>query len=311
MSEVVWLDEIPDDERWQLRRGATHHFRVRDTEYLTTMGLTSPASELCIQKPPGLVEMTIEFLRDYQHATIVELGINRGGSTALISQIAEPKKLVALELSNDPVLPLEKFIDENDLRAAVRPYYGVDQSDRAVVRRILDDEFGSEPLDLVVDDASHLLDLTRASFEMLFPRIRPGGVYVIEDWNWEHVRANAVAEALASETSAGHEDFRATLKERLADRSSPEYAAFEVWFEEQATNKDAAAPNLTERPLSILALELLVARAWSGEVVSELIVKDCWVIVRRGPAELDPDEFRVADIVHDRFELIPHELPAS
>lgn len=84
-----------------------------------------------------------------------------------------------------------------------------------------------------------------------------------------------------------------------------------MWFEEQATNKEAPAPSLPERPLSILALELLVARAWSGDVVSELIIKDCGVIVRRGPAELDPDEFRVADIVHDRFGLIPQELPAS
>ena len=60
--------------------------------------------------------------------------------------------------------------------------YGVDQADAPALRRIVADEFAGEPLDLVIDDASHVLDPTRASFNVLFPLLRPGGVYVIEDW---------------------------------------------------------------------------------------------------------------------------------
>jgi hypothetical protein len=48
-----------------------------------------------------------------------------------------------------------------------------------------------------------------------------------------------------------------------------------------------------------------LALSWSSGVVSELCVRDLWVIVRRGPAQLDPHTFRVADIVHDRFGLLP------
>ena len=44
------------------------------------------------------------------------------------------------------------------------------------------------PLDLVVDDASHFLEPTRASFNALFPRLSEGGIYVIEDWAWGHWR---------------------------------------------------------------------------------------------------------------------------
>ena len=39
---------------------------------------------------------------------------------------------------------------------------------------------------MVIDDASHLYEPTRASFEALFPLCVPGGLYIIEDWAWDH-----------------------------------------------------------------------------------------------------------------------------
>ena len=52
---------------------------------------------------------------------------------------------------------------------------------KQIILRELADE-----LDLVVDDASHTYEETKASFEFLFPLLRPGGIYVIEDWSWAH-----------------------------------------------------------------------------------------------------------------------------
>lgn len=40
----------------------------------------------------------------------------------------------------------------------------------------------SEYWDLIADDASHEGTVTRASFDLLWPLVRPGGMYVIEDW---------------------------------------------------------------------------------------------------------------------------------
>jgi hypothetical protein len=37
-----------------------------------------------------------------------------------------------------------------------------------------------------VDDASHAYAETKASFNAAFPRLRPGGLFVIEDWGWAH-----------------------------------------------------------------------------------------------------------------------------
>jgi hypothetical protein len=35
-----------------------------------------------------------------------------------------------------------------------------------------------------VDDASHFYEQTKTTFETVFPMLRPGGIYLIEDWSW-------------------------------------------------------------------------------------------------------------------------------
>lgn len=37
------------------------------------------------------------------------------------------------------------------------------------------------PFDVIVDDASHVSSLTVASFKLLWPHVKPGGLYVVED----------------------------------------------------------------------------------------------------------------------------------
>jgi methyltransferase family protein len=37
-------------------------------------------------------------------------------------------------------------------------------------------------LDIIVDDASHMGLYSAASYEALFPHLKPGGLYIIEDW---------------------------------------------------------------------------------------------------------------------------------
>lgn len=110
-----------------------------------------------------------------QPRRIVELGVASGGSTAFLATLARPERLIAIERKADRIPELDAF-------PCIHVAYGTDQADRAAIREVV----GDEPLDLVVDDASHLLDLTRTSFNILFPRLRPGGVYVIEDWAWAH-----------------------------------------------------------------------------------------------------------------------------
>jgi predicted O-methyltransferase YrrM len=117
---------------------------------------------------------------------IVDLGIFQGGSAVFEYLVCKPVRLVAFELRDARIAVLDEFIERHGLQDAIRLHYGVDQGDTEALSSILETEFGGRPLDLVIDDASHLYQPTRASFEVLFPRLRKGGIYVIEDWDWAH-----------------------------------------------------------------------------------------------------------------------------
>ena len=140
----------------------------------------------CIRKPRELVERYEGVLRKLAPRRIVELGIYQGGSTALIAQLARPEKLVALDLEPQPVAALAEFAEREGLAQVISAHWGVDQADGSRVGSIVDEQFGERAIDLIVDDASHMLEPTRRSFETLFPRLRPGGLYLLEDWGWAH-----------------------------------------------------------------------------------------------------------------------------
>jgi hypothetical protein len=148
------------------------------------VGVDSSPERFLVLKTREGIDRYVEFTRTLSPQRVVELGIFRGGSTALLMELIQPEMLVAIECEPEPVGALETYLTRSGFRERCHTYYGVDQADRDDVRRLVDASFGSSSLDLVIDDASHLGPQTQASFETLFPRLRPGGVYVIEDWSW-------------------------------------------------------------------------------------------------------------------------------
>lgn len=133
---------------------------------------------------------------NFSPQNLFEIGIFDGGSTVLWFEHFQPKKLVAIDLcrpkTNGTPSPsigdseyFKRYASSRGLERRIKTYWGIDQGDRAKLREMVAQEFDG-PLDLVLDDGSHLYGPTRASFETLFPLLRPGGLYVIEDWSWSH-----------------------------------------------------------------------------------------------------------------------------
>ncbi|MGH9441369.1 MAG: glycoside hydrolase family 99-like domain-containing protein [Thermoanaerobaculia bacterium] len=123
---------------------------------------------------------------EFRPRRILEIGIWGGGSTAFWYEHLRPELLVAIDLlDREDSSYFRGYRTRNGLEDRVRTRWRTDQADSAALRKIVERDLGGK-LDLVIDDGSHLDIPTRASFETLFPLLAPGGLYVIEDWAWEH-----------------------------------------------------------------------------------------------------------------------------
>ena len=123
---------------------------------------------------------------EFHPDNVFELGMWDGGSTAFWFEYFQPKKHIAIDISKkEDSKYFQQYVKSRNLEKRIKTYWGTDQTDSDRLREIVKNEFGA-PLDLVVDDASHLYEPTKKSFETLFPLLRPGGLYVIEDWAWAH-----------------------------------------------------------------------------------------------------------------------------
>ncbi len=256
-------------------------WRIGDTEFVQSFRMDSTPQRFRIRKNASLMALYEDLCPKIRGGRIVELGIADGGSTALLALAAEPGKLVACERDSEPRPALATFIEAHALVETVRTFYGVDQGDRQQLAAIVDREFGGEPIDLVIDDASHQYAPTLASFEVLFPRLRPGGTIIIEDWAADYFWASAIEAALADASDPD----AATLGERLAE----------------AKRRQDIGQEPKNRPLPRLAQQLLLASAASPSTVARVTVDHHWLTAQRGTATLDATTFAIADLFVDHF----------
>jgi hypothetical protein len=203
---------------------------------------------------------------------------------------------------------------------------GVDQGDRETLSRVVEQYDCGEGFDLIVDDASHILTPTRISFEVLFPRLRENGLYVIEDWSTECITASRLAADL---TDLDEGTFRSRLDavnrlfqilnspvENVPDEvvaslsaaaSADEGASSDLFaaLAHAAARADLSRleplPHGSARPLADFAVELMMLSALRPDVVREVRVDAEWLVVRRGPAELPRDTFALGDYWRDYY----------
>jgi hypothetical protein len=140
----------------------------------------SKVADFTMMKSRGFLDEYIEHQKE-DFRRVLELGVYQGGSFVFLDRLFKPEKISAIELSAFSIPALDVYVNEHSDRARV--YYGTSQDDVSRLNRIIEQDFGGE-LDFVVDDASHFYEPTRTSFKTIFPKVRPGGLYIIEDWPW-------------------------------------------------------------------------------------------------------------------------------
>jgi predicted O-methyltransferase YrrM len=258
---------------------SAHEFTVGGIHYsVAEFGVRRPrprmgsgeSTMLSIYKSREQVEAFVDLVADIPASRVVELGIGAGGSAAVLAQLLRPTKLVAMDIVREPVPSLECFLDTLGLRDRVRPYYAVDQADRDRLATIVDQEFDGESIDLVIDDASHQPEPTRASFEVLFPRVSSDGLFVIEDWSWEHAMADKVAQALSSESPSAPMPGRELLQT----------------FEAAGMRAEMLAPLRSGELMSDVVSDIVVGKADGDATIGDVTIRPFTTEVRRGPTAI-------------------------
>ena len=181
MTEVPSILNWLDDEKLACPRASL--LAVFDDRSQT---LESTPDEFILVKSRGMIDWYEASFADDPPKRVLEVGIFKGGSVVLFSELWRPERLVAVDIAVEPIPALAEYVRRCQLAESVKPVFGIDQADVAAMRSVIVSEFGAAPLDLVVDDGCHFLEETRATFETAFPFLRPGGTYVIEDWGWAH-----------------------------------------------------------------------------------------------------------------------------
>jgi hypothetical protein len=104
--------------------------------------------------------------------TLLEIGIHKGGSVKLWRDYFSNAKIVGIDLK----LPKNFVPGER-----VQVFEG-SQADTEFLSEVAM-QTAPEGFDIIIDDASHVGELTKTTFWHLFDRhLKPGGLYAIEDW---------------------------------------------------------------------------------------------------------------------------------
>ncbi|MGF6371304.1 hypothetical protein OKW40_004054 [Paraburkholderia sp. RAU6.4a] len=120
----------------------------------------------------GLRDKPINFL---------ELGVSSGASMLVWHDYFSKARIVGLEFEAQP--PAISEILKGDRAHFVRG----DQSSPATLQDAADLTHG-EGFDVIIDDASHIADWSRRSFDFLFNKaLKPGGLYFIEDFGTGYI----------------------------------------------------------------------------------------------------------------------------
>ena len=115
---------------------------------------------------------------------LLEIGVFDGRSLKLWQEYFPRSEVFGLDIDPD----CTRYADER-----IKILIG-SQTDPEILEEIADQAGGS--LDVVIDDGSHFVDDMIGSFRILFERVAPGGLYVLEDIhcakdrNWGEVAYN-------------------------------------------------------------------------------------------------------------------------
>jgi cephalosporin hydroxylase len=105
----------------------------------------------------------------YEYQDILEIGIQSGFSHLMWEEFFPNATIYGIDLGTDP---LYKNVSSNRIKVLI-----ADQSDENTILEY----FKNIMLNVVIDDGSHLCKHHQQTFRFLWPKVKSGGYYIIED----------------------------------------------------------------------------------------------------------------------------------
>ena len=102
---------------------------------------------------------------------VLVLGVREGWSMTMWHDYFENSQICGIDNNEEGLCP-KSFSQE-------RISFEIGSQDDAAFLDGVYDRHG--PFDVIIDDCSHISPLTIRSFEILFPKLKRGGIYIIED----------------------------------------------------------------------------------------------------------------------------------
>jgi hypothetical protein len=104
----------------------------------------------------------------YKPIRICEIGIDKGESLRLWEKYFPKASICGIDIDD------KSFLNSKRIHTFV-----ADQGSRSKLRQFLRTYGGA--YDIILDDGGHDMNLQQISFSYLFPSVKPGGLYIIED----------------------------------------------------------------------------------------------------------------------------------
>lgn len=139
---------------------------------------------IIIAKDRGIIDALYANLSPLRPQKMLEIGIAQGGSAFLHTSLFGLSKYVGVDIRGEDPTVLE-LLSKKYGSNRVKLYYQTSQADKTRIAEICHEEFGGQ-CDVVIDDGSHEYELSLQTLEVALPHVRPGGLYIIEDWSWAH-----------------------------------------------------------------------------------------------------------------------------
>jgi hypothetical protein len=118
--------------------------------------------------PNGLWKVYVDTIPK-QTKKVVEVGVADGESLLLMRELLPDATIVGIDILSKPGRLNDSF-----------EHYQLSQDDPKIVPVSIN-------ADVIIDDASHKPELTRKTFDLLWPVLNKGGIYYLEDWHPEYL----------------------------------------------------------------------------------------------------------------------------